>query len=196
MTSAILLHTWQVGDHMPDIYDAVIRATTAYHTAEPLSYIDYSCLRPRGAAVKSTVGVASGPVSFMHVLRASLAPIRRGRRYAAPITVVLSVHHPDVLEFVQDAKELEKGGHLRCALKLSSEMLELVQFALAGPYPTFNLVLRSPADEERSLLPVGELVAALSSAWQWNASALRGLKGQLDSGIDQAYLFADGTFDY
>ncbi len=120
-----------VDDDLAAIFDALKWAALIHQSGGGTGF-SFSRLRPRGDVVKTTHGVASGPVSFMRVYDAATEIIKQGGVRRGANMAVLAASHPDVEEFV-DAKR--GPGLENFNLSVSAPDALFAAAAAGGPWP-------------------------------------------------------------
>src|ERR1700694_3883221 len=83
-------------------------------------------LRPSGAMVSSTHGVASGPVSFMNVFNTATDTIKQGGVRRGANMGMMRATHPDVLRFIHAKNDQHSLTNFNISVNVTDKFLEAV----------------------------------------------------------------------
>jgi ribonucleoside-diphosphate reductase alpha chain len=149
-----------IHDSLDSIFDSLKFAAKIHQSGGGTGFA-FSQLRPRGSLVRTSHGVASGPVSFMRIFDIATETIKQGGTRRGANMAILRVDHPDILEFIQSKTDQRSMVNFNISVGITDEFMEALREGS-------KIWLKDPRDGQKvKQLRTSEIFNAIvDSAWR------------------------------
>lgn len=126
-----------IDDSMDDIMESMKEVALVTKACGGVG-IDFSVLRGKNEGVKGTGKNSGGVLSFIGIYDAVLTGVRQGVRRGAGMSL-LSIYHPQILEFIEAKKNLNEYNRSNFSIKIDNHFYSVLKSDPKKLFKTINI---------------------------------------------------------
>jgi len=149
-----------VDDSMTSIFDTLKNAALILQSGGGTGF-SFAKLRPKSDIVRSTGGIASGPVSFMKIYNTATDVIKQGGARRGANMGILRIDHPDILDFIRIKRAEGELTNFNISVSVTDAFMDALK--AGGEYELINPRSKTVTGKLKAMNVFKELV---ESAWE------------------------------
>jgi ribonucleoside-diphosphate reductase alpha chain len=149
-----------IDDSIESIFEAIKNAALVQKSGGGTGF-SFSRIRPKNDLVRSTKGIASGPVSFLHAFNSATEAVKQGGTRRGANIGVLRVDHSDIVDFIRCKEDNSQVTNFNISVALTDTFMDAMR-------QDADWILINPHTSERTTtVPARELFDLMvDMAWK------------------------------